>query len=206
MINRNRVRLSKLALGLAIALAAAPAFAQSTSSAVGGQISDASGQPVGGAQVTILHTESGTVSNATSGADGRYVARGLRVGGPYTITFTKDGKTEKREGVYLQLAETGNVDATLGGSAVNLDAVVVVGSRASVFNPNAMGAGTALSEDQIQAFASIKRDLQDYARLDPRISQTDKERGEISALGQNSRFNSITIDSVSVNEIGRAHV
>ena len=200
MINRNRVRLSKLALGLAIALATAPAFAQNTSSAVGGQISDASGQPVGGAQVTILHTESGTVSNATSGADGRYVARGLRVGGPYTITISKDGKTEKREGVYLQLAETGNVDATLGGSAVNLDAVVVVGSAASVFNPNAMGAGTALSEDQIQAFASIKRDLQDYARLDPRISQTDKERGEISALGQNSRFNSITIDSVSVND------
>ena len=103
MINRNRVRVSKLALGLALALAAAPAFAQNTSSALGGRVVDASGQPVAGAQVTIVHTESGTVSQAVTGADGRYLSRGLRTGGPYTITITKDGKTEKREGVYLAL-------------------------------------------------------------------------------------------------------
>src|SRR5688572_19123062 len=90
MINRTQVRLSKLALGLALALAAAPAFAQNTSSAVGGRVSDATGQPVAGAQVTITHTESGTVSQATTDADGRYISRNLRVGGPYKITVTKD--------------------------------------------------------------------------------------------------------------------
>jgi len=120
MINRNRARLSKLALGLAIALAAAPTFAQNTSSALGGQISDASGQPMAGAQVTILHTESGTVNTVTTGADGRYISRGLRVGGPYTVTITKDGKTEKREGVYLQLAETNNINASLGAATAAL--------------------------------------------------------------------------------------
>ena len=36
-----------------------------------------------------------------------------------------------------------------------------------------------------------------YARIDPRLAQTDKERGEISAGGQNTRFNSITIDGVN---------
>jgi len=88
MTNRNRVRLSKLALGLSIALAAAPAFAQSTSANVGGLVTDASGKPVAGADVTITHTESGTVSHVTTDANGRYVARGLRVGGPYTVTVT----------------------------------------------------------------------------------------------------------------------
>ena len=85
MTNRNRVRLSKLALGLSIALAAAPAFAQSTSAGVGGLVTDPSGAPVAGAQVTITHVESGTVSHVTTDANGRYTARGLRVGGPYTI-------------------------------------------------------------------------------------------------------------------------
>ena len=113
MINRNRVRLSKLALGLALALAAAPAFAQNTSAALGGTISGADGQPVPGASVTITHTESGTVNNTTTDASGHYLARGLRVGGPYTIAITKDGQTTTREGVYLALGETSDLDAQL---------------------------------------------------------------------------------------------
>ncbi|MEO7252197.1 MAG: TonB-dependent receptor, partial [Arenimonas sp.] len=199
MINRNQVRLSKLALGLAIALAAAPAFAQNTSSALGGQISDASGHPISGAQVTIVHTESGTVNTAVTDADGRYSARGLRTGGPYTITITKDGKTQKREGVYLKLAETENVDVKLA-EAAQLGVVNVVGSAESVFSSTAMGAGTNISAEKLKSFASVQRNLQDYARLDPRVSQTDKDRGEISAAGQNVRYNSITIDSVSTND------
>ncbi len=202
MTNRNRVRLSKLSLGLAVALAAAPAFAQNTTAAVGGRIVGADSQPVTGAQVTIVHTPSGSVSNALTGADGRYSARGLRVGGPYTITITKDGVTEVREGVYLQLAETTAVDATLGQDITTLSAVEVTGGAlgSEIFSTNNMGAGTAINRDQLRNMASVQRNLQDYARFDPRLSQTDKERGEISAGGQNSRFNSITIDGVTTND------
>ena len=202
MTNRNRVRLSQLSLGLAIALAAAPAFAQNTTSAVGGRIVGSDSQPVAGAQVTIVHAPSGTVSNATTGADGRYSARGLRVGGPYTITIVKDGVSETREGVYLQLAETTAVDATLGEETTTLAAVEVTGTAvmSEVFSADKMGATTSITREQIDAYASIQRNLQDYARLDPRLSQTDKERGEISAGGQNVRFNSITIDGVTTND------
>lgn len=202
MTNRNRVRLSQLSLGLAIALAAAPAFAQNTTSALGGRIVGSDSQPVAGAQVTIVHAPSGTVSNATTGADGRYSARGLRVGGPYTITIVKDGVTETREGVYLQLAETTAVDATLGEDTTTLAAVEVTGTAtlSEVFSSTNMGAGTQITNEQLKGFASVQRNLQDYARLDPRLSQTDKERGEISAGGQNTRFNSITIDGVATND------
>ena len=202
MTNRNRVRLSQLSLGLAIALAAAPAFAQNTTGAVAGRIVGADSQPVTGAQVTIVHTPSGSVSAATTGSDGRYSARGLRVGGPYTITITKDGVTEVREGVYLQLAETTSVDATLTDDVATLAAVEVTGENvgSEVFSTTNMGAGTAVSREQLRTLASVQRNLQDYARLDPRLAQTDKDRGEISAGGQNSRFNSITIDGVTTND------
>lgn len=203
MTNRNRARLSKLSLGLALALAAAPAFAQNTTSAVGGRIVTGDGAPIANAQVTITHVASGTVSNATTDAEGRYSARGLRVGGPYTVTVVAEGKTEIREGVYLPLATTANVDVSIGQPTTTTLATVEVTGAAvgsEVFSSTKMGTGSNVTRDQLDSFASIQRNLQDYARLDPRISQTDKERGEISAGGQNTRFNRITIDGVNTSD------
>lgn len=197
---KNRMQLTKLALCVALAVGAAPAvYAQNTTSAVSGRVTATDGKSVAGAQVRILHVESGSVTNVTSDAEGRFSARGLRVGGPYTITFTKDGVTEKRENVFLTLAETTNLDAKLGGKKT--EEIVVTGAAISdAFSKNAMGAGTAISRQDLDTFASIQRNLQDYARADPRLSQTDKERGEISAGGQNTRYNSLTIDGVTIND------
>ncbi|MEQ1517147.1 MAG: TonB-dependent receptor [Usitatibacteraceae bacterium] len=194
--------LSKIALSVAIAVAAVPALAQNTTSAVAGRITGTDGKPASGAQVTILHKESGSVTTTVTDAEGRYGARGLRVGGPYTITITKAGVTEKREGVYLQLAETASIDAKLGGATQSVDTIVVTGQNAGSdkFSNTAMGAGTSIGRAELDAFASIQRNLQDYARIDPRVAQTDKQRGEVSVAGQNSRYNSITIDSVAIND------
>jgi hypothetical protein len=146
-----------------------------------------------------VHTESGSVSNVVTDAEGRYLARGLRTGGPYTIIITKNGVTEKREGVYTQLAETAAVDATLGAP---IQSVTVTGSaaRSERFARTTMGTGTSIGATELATQASIQRNLQDYARSDPRVSQTDKERGEMSVAGQNSRYNSLTIDGVAVND------
>jgi hypothetical protein len=199
MIYQKRIQLTKLALALSIALAGVPALAQNTTSAVSGRISSADGHAAGGAAVQIVHVESGSISNVVTDAEGRYVARGLRTGGPYTIIITKDGVTERREGIYLQLAETTTVDATVGAP---MQTVTVAGNRArsDIFNRSNMGAGTSISNTQLQVQASVNRNLQDYARADPRISQTDKERGELSVAGQNSRYNSMTVDGVAIND------
>jgi len=201
MINHKRLKLTQIALSLSIALAAVPAYAQNTTSAIGGRISVGDGKPAAGATVTIVHTESGTVSNVVTDAEGRYVQRGLRTGGPYTITITKDGVTETRNDVFIQLAETATVDATLGAPAMQTVTVAgVAGGRSERFSKSNMGAGTSITATELAIQGSINRNLQDYARSDPRVSQTDKERGEISVAGQNSRYNSLTIDGVAVND------
>ena len=199
MISQKRIQLTKLALALSIALSAAPSFAQNTTSAIGGRISGADGKPASGATVSIVHVESGSVSNVVTDSEGRYLARGLRTGGPYTIIITKNGVSEKRENVFTNLAETSAVDATVG---VPIQQVTVTGSasRSERFSKSTMGAGTAISQTELVTQASIARNLQDFARTDPRVSQTDKERGEISVAGQNSRYNSQTIDGVAVND------
>lgn len=202
MINRNALRLSKISLGLIVALAAAPAFAQTTSAALGGRVTGVDSQPVAGAQVTIVHTPSGTVSNAITDAGGRYAARGLRVGGPYTITIVRDGVTETRNDVYLSLSEANNVDAQIRATAATeLAAIQVVGSHdTSVFSPDKMGAGSIFNDQQIDSAPTINRNIQDIARLDPRIVQTDKGRNEISVGGQNPRYNAIRVDGISTND------
>ncbi|WP_409476790.1 carboxypeptidase regulatory-like domain-containing protein [Stenotrophomonas sp. Y-13] len=197
--------MSKLALGLVAALAAAPAFAQSTSAGVGGQVVTSGGQPVNGAEVTITHVESGTVSRVTTDAAGRYNARGLRVGGPYTITITKPGEgTKTEDGVYLGVNQTGTVNATLTGdlAATNLAAVQVmaVAGGSQVFSATKTGAGTNLSKVEMEALPSIGGNIQDYMRLDPRVAFVDRASGAISAGGLNPRYNSINIDGVSASD------
>ncbi len=200
MIKHQKFRLTKLALSLAIALSTVPALAQNTTSGISGMITGADGKPANGAKVTIVHTESGSVNNTITDAQGRYTARGLRAGGPYTITITQDGVTEKRENVFVPLAETFTVDAKIGEPTMQVVEVAGVSGRSDKFSKSTMGSGTNIGARELATLGSIQRNLADYARTDPRISQTDKERGEISAGGQNSRYNSITIDGVGISD------
>jgi len=198
------VRLKPLAQGVALTLAwlAAPALAQQTTSALSGLVVDSTGSPVTGADVIISHGPSGTMSRASTDENGRYNARGLRVGGPYTILVLKEGfQSKSSENVVLKLAQTSTVSVFLEPMTPELEAVEVVGAvQSDVFSPNRMGAGTNLNNEALAALPSISRSIQDYARLDPRLSQTDKQFGAISAAGQNNRYNQITIDGVTVND------
>ena len=186
------------AVAVVSVMATAPVLAQNTTAGVAGRVVATDGKPVSGATVSIVHVESGSTTNLVTDSEGRYAARGLRVGGPYTVTISQGGLVDKQEGIFLALAETLTLDSRLAPAAAT---IVVTGRSASDrFNSSNMGAGTNVGQRELQAFASIGRNLQDYARADPRLSQTDKERGEISALGQNTRFNSITIDGVTIND------
>ncbi len=198
----KQMRVTRLAGALALVLATStPVFAQTTSAQMAGRVTSEQGEALAGAEVVIVHTPSGTTVRSTTDAEGRYTARGLRVGGPYTVTVLRPGfEPETTENVFLQLNEVTAVNVDLATEAAQLDVVTVVGSAGSVFSPERMGTSTQISRDQLDSFASIQRNLQDYARLDPRVSQTDKDRGEISVAGQNSRFNSITVDGVSISD------
>ncbi len=199
MFRDHWMGISRTAVAAAVAVVvAAPALAQNTTAGIAGRVTGADGKPLAGASVTIVHLESRSTNTVATDAEGRYNARGLRPGGPYTITITKDGLVDKREGVFLSLAETAALDASLG---VQAQTVLITGrANAATFNSGTMGATTAIGARELATFASIQRNLQDYARTDPRLSQTDKERGEISAAGQNTRYNSITIDGVTTND------
>ncbi|CAM8628795.1 Carboxypeptidase regulatory-like domain containing protein [Burkholderiales bacterium] len=188
------------ALALAIAASLSPlAIAQNTSSSIGGLVSDGSGKAIAGATVVVTHAPSGTRSVTLSDATGRFLATGLRVGGPYTVTATKGGQTAKEDNLVLKLAEPLELALTIGAAPVQT--VTVLGQKGFTDpRSNRFGAGTSFSQADLENLPGFGRDLQEVARLDPRVSQVDKSTDKISALGQNFRYNTITIDGVGVSD------
>ena len=189
------------AIVAASAVHAPSAYAQVTSAAAAGEVVSADGNPASGLSVELRHVPSGTVSRTTTDADGRFNFRGVRVGGPYTITVSGSGfKTATLDNQFLQLGDTGGIVVNVQPDG--LAEVVIAANRVAdpVFDATRTGAGTRVAREQIEGLPSINRNIQDYVRTDPRIAQTDKERGEISAGGQNTRFNNIRIDGVSTND------
>ncbi len=201
---KKKPQLKALVFGLMLGLAASQgAFAQSTtSSALNGRVTDPEGRPIAGATVEILHIPSNTRKSVSTDDQGRYASTNLRVGGPYKITVTKDGFAgEAQDGISLLLGEASQINVDLEPAMTTLESIEVVASAQSdVFRADNQGATTNVSREQISAFPSINRNIQDYVRLDPRIAQTDKARNEISAGGQNFRFNAIRIDGVNTSD------
>lgn len=201
----NRIRSKLLPLAIATLLGASvPVLAQDTSSALSGRVLDAAGQPVAGATVQIIHAPSGTTKVVTTDANGRYAAQGLRVGGPFDVKATKDGESVDQDNVYLKLAQESSINLVLGAAAANaidLNTVTVsANALAQTFSPDNKGIATNVSRREIEATPAPDRSIQNIVRLDPRIVITDRARGEFSAIGQNSRYNNITVDSVSAND------
>ncbi|MEM9532221.1 MAG: carboxypeptidase regulatory-like domain-containing protein [Pseudomonadota bacterium] len=197
------MKLLKATFTAALLLLSVPAFAQFSTSRIEGVVTDENGNPVSGADISIIHGPTGTAKQAVTQENGRYRATGLRVGGPYTVTITKDGyQGDQFEEVYINLSESTDLNASIASATAQLGSMEVVGDivTAGVFGPDAKGTMTTITRDQIENYPTISRSLNDFARLDPRVVVIDKSRQELSVAGQNNRYNNLTIDNVPAND------
>ena len=194
----SKFRLACLASS-ALVLASAPyaVMAQETTAAIHGEVVSGAA-PAANTAVTIVHTPSGTRQNTATNAAGVFDARGLRVGGPYTISV--GGKSY--DGVYLELGKTFVFNADLAEAEVQ--AVEVVATAAN--RDKEQGPKTVISRRAIEAVVSVNRDIRDIARGDILVAsdlsgaRSGTNSGGISIAGSNPRFNRITVDGVSAND------
>ncbi|MFM8338230.1 MAG: carboxypeptidase regulatory-like domain-containing protein, partial [Opitutaceae bacterium] len=185
-----------VAAGLALA---ANAFGQGIKpSTVSGFVNTRQGAPVVGATVIAAHEPTGTMATTTTRPNGQYDLSGLRPGGPYTITISASGlQTDTRKDVYLELGDSLPLNVVLGTEVVRLAAFTVAGERDITFGAGKIGLGTSLGEQEIGNVATVRRDVQDLASLDSRLFLGSLDQGgQLSAQGQNFRFNSFLIDGV----------
>jgi hypothetical protein len=173
-----------------------------TTSAMSGYVVDKQGKAVAGATVSVVHEPSGTRATAVSRPNGQFNLSGLRVGGPYTVTTAAQGlQTDTRKGVFLELGQGLELNIPLGSDVVQMDAFKITGERDSTFDAARMSAGSNFNDSDIQSIASIRNDVQDIARLDSRLTLNSLDQGgQLSAQGQNFRFNSFLIDGVEAND------
>ena len=109
-------------VAMAALLVSAPALAQRVSVDLSGQVTDASGAPLVGATVEIVHEPSGTTRFTDTQTGGRYQAQGLRPGGPYRVTAYLDGyEPQAKDGIALGLGDDEAVDFTLDSGSASLD-------------------------------------------------------------------------------------
>ncbi len=186
------------ALALAVASSwAIPAIAQETTSSMVGFITNADGSPAAGATVEIVHAPSGTRSIATTNAEGRYSAAGLRVGGPYNVRIASTGNPPQViEGLFISLGKAFTLDLALQQGDV-MQEIVVTGDRlvAAV-----SGTGRSFGEEQIKNSPTVNRDMKSTLKLDPRVSLDATNLDAISIGGANNRFNQLSVDGVRQND------
>ena len=157
-----------LVAAFAAMLVAVSAFAQITTSSLGGRVTDANGEPVIGAAVVATHEPSGTVYGVTTNEDGRYAVNGMRSGGPYKVEISCLGyKPLVYTDVNLQLAEAYALNGTLEDDSQMLGEAIVVAAPASKFSAEKTGAATNISSQQITSLPTISRSLTDVTRLSP---------------------------------------
>jgi len=196
---------SKLARfgALAILILAVPVagFAQATSGSVRGTVLSPSGAPEPGASVTVTDTRTSASNSSTTNADGTFNVSGLAIGGPFEISVrTSEYKSALVTDVYTSLSEAADFNITL--EAGEIEEIVVTASQNFRVGAVALGPNATFGLEQLQAAPAINRNITDVIRADSRI-YVDESRGDINAVqcaGKNSRFNSLTVDGVRMND------
>ena len=132
------------ALAVGLALIAAPASAQSGQ--VNGKVTDAKGQPIDGAKVTIANIETaGRKLETKTNKKGEYIQIGLQPG-RYTITVEKgDLKDTKDVQIHLDMSELNFTLAPGTGTVSKEDAAKAAAKNAAI--QKAFGDGVQLSNE-----------------------------------------------------------
>ncbi|MCX2831118.1 TonB-dependent receptor [Microbulbifer thermotolerans] len=189
-----------LSAAVVSAMGTAPvAFAQETSATIRGIVTGMDGKPVDNAKITVVHTPSNSRSEILSSDSGRFNLKGLRVGGPYTIRVQSDEGEEVLDGIYLSLGKPLTLPIDLADSELDTNGVeeVVVTAEAQIFSNR--GSTSVFGEDQIANAATFNRDLKDVIRSNP-LAVVSPDGNELSIAGTNPKYNSLTIDSVGIND------
>ena len=189
-------------------------FAQgTTSSSLGGTVTDASGSPVVGATISAVDTSSNTRYASVTRGGGRWDIANVRTGGPYRVTATANGASKSKGGIYTTLEQTTEVNLQLGPAAAQGPTAPTVSEEGAVTTERITVQGTSIDElyasdrngtstyvdrKEINNLPTITRSLNDYIRLTPQISTLGRQGA--SAAGQNNRSNNIQIDGATISD------
>ena len=189
---------------VALVALAAPVAAQVTTGGLSGQVvaqSDRSALP--GVAIEAIHVPTGTRYAAVTNESGRFTIVNARVGGPYSVKAALSGFRElEAANVYVSLGDVTNLAFEMTLDTVE-EIIEVVGSSDDLISADRTGSSSSVSLDVIESLPTVRRQLQDYARLNPyfTIDPSDQSGTRLSVAGKNNRYNTIQIDGAVNNDL-----
>jgi len=189
-------RISRITSALVLALGlSTSAMAAETSSSMRGKIVGPMGNEASNVKVKVLHQPSGTVSEFITNDSGVFIAKGLRVGGPYTVYIDSDKHQDTAlENIFLSLGDTYRLNTQLKPEAT-IERIAVTGHR---FTQDVGGANSVFGADAIENSPSFNKDIKDIARMNPLVSINGN--GDMSIAGGNPRSNTLTVDGIGQSD------
>jgi len=168
------------------------------SSGITGTLLDNNGAPVRGAAITIVHTPTNTTYSSATGSNGRFKTSGLPVGGPYSISAAIEGySVQTLSDVSIGLGEDTDVVLYAKSEVLQLEKFVTT-AAVNDLDANATGAGTVLSNRGVLNQPTSTRSFADMMKTNPFV--TVRNFPQVTALGMNNRYNSITVDGARIND------
>ena len=179
------------------AVIAIPAFGQELTSDISGTVLSSSGSTVANASVTITYKPTNSKVSKTTDANGKFSAKGLRPGGPYSIVVTSASGAQTIDNLRLTVGDTSRLNILVE----SLEDVVVVAS--AIDGQDDIGFSTKVTADDVQKFSSVTRDIRDFVRLNPFAIVDSVQDGEYSGVniaGSNTKSNNLKVDGSSYND------
>jgi outer membrane receptor protein involved in Fe transport len=173
-----------------------------------GQVVDASGSPIAGAQVKVTQQETGVAVTKQTAQDGNYTVPLLKAG-TYTIEVSAPGfNTEVRKNIILQIQQVGQEDFKLQVGDVKQQ--ITVEGAAPLLNTESTEVGNVISQQSTQQLPLNGRNFSQLGLLVPGTNpgpvggirtqgngnETQRAGAEIVADGSRGSFNTFMIDGI----------
>ncbi len=157
-------------------LSSAPLMAQITSSTMYGQVTDATGAAVPGAQVSVSNTDTSLTRTLETNSAGEYRIELLPVGS-YRVEITKPGfKKVVLEGIVLQINVPGRVDATM--QLGNVSETITVTESVPLINTTSPELGRTIENAEIKNLPLVNRNAYQLLELTPGVQNSTFNAGQ----------------------------
>jgi outer membrane receptor for ferrienterochelin and colicin len=170
-----------------------------TTGAIGGKVTNETGEGVAGVQISAVNKGNGFSSTVTSRVDGRYLIPNLEVG-TYDVTFRRIGFDPiRRRDLIVALSQVLPLDVQLTAAATELSGVTIIAATTTeTFTPTNTSVKTIVTDTTLQRLPSLSRNIIDMVRVSPQVSTSGSG---YSAGGMSNRMNNVQIDGATERDV-----
>jgi outer membrane receptor for ferrienterochelin and colicin len=199
----NHLASGLVVLSVLVLIICGQAGAQTTTSSIGGVVTDDRG-PIPGAQVVAQNTENGFKYQTTADNDGAYRLNGLPPGS-YEMGVSSEAYKEQKLTVRLLLGQSATANFRLTLDQVFLANVTVIGKAIPVLQEmRTPEVATNVTAEQIAFLPQSSRNFMNFASLAPGVNVVTKDndndpnhQGGFRSGGQDGRQVNVFIDGLS---------